>query len=227
MNVSSGREIMRSLTDGRNINRYKKKQLIYSEGNRPVELYFLQKGKVKTFKTNDFGKDLAMDLFSEGDFLGHVALMEGSGYKESSMAMEDTELAVIPKKDFDELMNNSREIAQKFVQLLAKSVADKEAQLLGMAYNSLRKKVAEALVAVRKKYTSSTSVNFTIDISRDNLATIAGTATESLIRTLGDFRDEKLIEIKEGAIVILQEKNWRTYWRETIRPLTLHLYIFS
>jgi CRP-like cAMP-binding protein len=206
MSVSSGKDILASFTEGRNINKYKKKQVIYSEGNRPSQLFFIQKGKVKTYKTNDFGKELTVGLYSEGDFLGYVALMEGSSYRESAIAMEDTELAIIPREDFNELMNSSKEISQKFIKLLARNVSEKEEQLLGMAYNSLRKKVADALLALQKKYTSSTANPGSIDISRENLATIAGTATESLIRTLSDFRSEKLIDLNGSNIVILQEK---------------------
>ena len=75
-----------------------------------------------------------------------------------------------------------------------------EKKLLGMAYNSLRKKVAEALVTLHKKYKRP------INISRENLAAIAGTATASMIRTLGEFKMEKLIEIKDGAITLLNEE---------------------
>ena len=205
MTVTSGKDVLTSFTEERNINKYKKKQVIYSEGNRPFQLFFIQKGKVKTYKINELAKELTVGLYSEGDFLGYIALMEGSSYRESAVAMEDTELAVIPRDDFNELINSSKEISQKFIKLLARNVSEKEEQLLGMAYNSLRKKVADALLALQKKYTSSANPN-SIDISRENLATIAGTATESLIRTLSDFRSEKLIDLNGSNIVILQEK---------------------
>ncbi len=203
---ATGKESLTSLVDGRNTDKYKKKQLIYSEGNHPLRLYYVQKGKVKTFKRNEDGKELTIDLYNEGDFLGYVALLEGTVYKETAEAMEESEISVIPREDFDELLHTNHDVAVQFVRLLARNVTAKEQQLLGLAYNSLRKKVAEALVSLHRKYSQQKEGPFTIDISRDNLATIAGTATESLIRTLGDFRDEKLIDIKEGAIVILNEK---------------------
>jgi len=124
--------------------------------------------------------------------------------------LEDCELAVIPKEDFEELINRNPEVAKKFIKLLAKNVSSKEDQLLGLAYNSLRKKVAEALIMVQKKYQGNKDEKFSIDISRENLATIAGTATESLIRTLSDFRGEKLIDIQNGSIKILNEKKLET-----------------
>jgi CRP/FNR family cyclic AMP-dependent transcriptional regulator len=206
MNAAGGKEALESFREGRNINRYKKKQVIYSEGNRPSRLFYIQKGKVKIYKANESGKELVVGLYNEGDFLGYIALLEGTAYKETAEAMEETEIAVIPKEDFEELMNNNREIAQKFIRLLARNVTDKEEQLLRLAYNSLRKKVADALITLQEKYDPDDTGKFSIDISRENLATIAGTATESLIRTLGDFKSEHLIEIKEGAIRILEGK---------------------
>jgi CRP/FNR family transcriptional regulator, cyclic AMP receptor protein len=184
----------------RNINRYKKKQTIYMEGNRPSQMYYIQKGKIKTFKSNDNGKELVVGLHNEGDFLGYIPLLESGNYKESAEAIEDSELAVIPKEDFEKIMNNNREVARKFITLLAKNVTEKEEQLLRMAYSSLRKKVADTLLALHKKYKSD------IDISRENLASIAGTATESVIRTLGDFKEEKLIDLRGSSITILNEK---------------------
>ena len=195
-----------SFTEGRNINRYKKKQVIYSEGNHPNCLYYVLKGKVKVSKSNEDGKELVTELFSPGDFLGYVALLEGTVYQDTAKAMEETELSVIPKDDFDELMSSNKEVSHKFIRLLAKNISAKEKQLLGIAYNSLRKKVAEALLMLQAKYPQKEGEKFVIDINRDSLSTIAGTAKESLIRTLSDFRSEKLIDIEEGNIVILNQK---------------------
>jgi CRP/FNR family transcriptional regulator, cyclic AMP receptor protein len=206
MEASFGTAALQSLTEDRSINKYKKKQNIYTEGNHPNRLYYVVKGKVKAYKTNDDGKELVTDLFSPGDFLGYIAMLEGGVYKDTAEALEETELAVIPKEEFDDLLNKNAEVAKKFIQLLAQNVSAKENQLLGLAYNSLRKKVAEALVQLQKKYQKTGDEKFTIDISRENLATIAGTATESLIRTLSDFRSEKLIDIKDGGITIVNQK---------------------
>jgi CRP/FNR family transcriptional regulator, cyclic AMP receptor protein len=206
MEASFGTAALQSLTEDRSINKYKKKQNIYTEGNHPNRLYYVVKGKVKAYKTNDDGKELVTDLFSPGDFLGYIAMLEGGVYKDTAEALEETELAVIPKEEFDDLLNKNAEVAKKFIQLLAQNVSAKESQLLGLAYNSLRKKVAEALMQLQKKYQKTADEKFTIDISRENLATIAGTATESLIRTLSDFRSEKLIDIKDGGITIVNQK---------------------
>ena len=108
----------------------------------------------------------------------------------------------IPRSEFDELIHSNKEVMQKFVKLLAGDVSEKEEQLLHITYDSLRKKVAEALLSVQKLFHNK-SGKFNINLSRENLAAIAGTATESLIRTLTDFRAEKIIDIREGKITIL------------------------
>ena len=203
LETASAQHALETLTEGRNINKFRKKQIIYSEGNHPNKLYYILKGKVKVYKTNDEGKELVTDLYSMGDFLGHVALLEGTVYKDTAETLEETELAVIPKEDFDELLNSNPNVARKFIKLLAKNITDKEEHLLGLAYNSLRKKVAEALLILQKKYKQKPEEKFVISINRESLSSIAGTATESLIRTLGDFRNEKLIDIREGKIIIL------------------------
>jgi CRP/FNR family transcriptional regulator, cyclic AMP receptor protein len=206
MQTVNDKRSLEELANESNINEYKKRQVIYKEGNHPHYLYYILKGKVKTYKTHEDGKDLVMDLYNEGDFFGYTALLEGGSYKETAETLEETELALVPKKDFEELINSNPSIGKKLISLLAKNVVAKETQLLGLAYNTLRKKVAEALVSMQKKYHINKKDPYQIDISRDELATIAGTATESLIRTLSDFRSENLIDIKSGKVIITNEK---------------------
>jgi DNA-binding response OmpR family regulator len=206
MSTLDDTKTLEDLKNESNSNTYKKKQIIYKEGTHPHYLYYLLKGKVKTFKTHEDGKDLVMDLYNEGDFFGYVSLLEGTSYKENAESMEETELVLIPRKDFETLINSNPATAQKFIGLLAKNLAEKEKQLLGIAYNTLRKKVAEALISLQKKYHNNKKEPYQIDISRDDLATIAGTATESLIRTLSDFKSEHLIDIVSGKVILTDEK---------------------
>ncbi|HVI44078.1 MAG TPA: response regulator [Chitinophaga sp.] len=210
LSATAGKDLLSSLKDDRNTNHYKKKQQIYSAGNRPESLYYVLQGKVKTYHRNDDGKELITGLYTEGDFLGYTAMLEGSSYKDDAEAMEETVLAVIPHQDFELLVNNNPEVLTRFVQLLAKNINEKEQQLIGLAYNSLRKKVANALITLDKKYNAEAKDGFPIDISRENLAAIAGVAKESLIRTLGDFRDEELITLKEGQISLLSRHKLNT-----------------
>lgn len=185
---------------------YKKKQTIYSEGQHPNKLFYIETGKVKIFKTSDGGKELIIQLLSAGDFFGYTSLIENTVYDEYAETLEESEIRVIPKKEFEKLITTNQEIALKVIKLLANNITEKEQQLVALAYHSLRKRVADALLTLKKKYATNKDEHFSISISREDLANIAGTATESLIRTLSDFKNEKLIEIKEGKIILIAEK---------------------
>lgn len=203
ISISSGKDYLAALKEDRNIDRYKKKQVIYTEGNHPSRLFYVQKGKVKTFRRNEDGKELIVGLYNEGDFLGYIPLMEGRTYHETAEALEDTELAIIPRTEFESLIGSNPAVMKKFIGILARDISDKEEQLLAVAYNSLRKKVADALVTLYKKYNSRNEEGFLIDLSRENLASIAGVAKESLIRMLSELKDEKLIALDGSKIRLL------------------------
>lgn len=200
--LAGGEQALKQFVEGRYIDKYKKKERIFSEGNHPIRLYYIQRGRVKIFKTNEDGKELITKIVTEGEFFGYTALLENAVYKERAEALEDSEIAAIPKSEFDELMHQNFEVSQKFIKLLVNEVTEKEEQLIRIAYNSLRRKVADALLSVEEKYKDD-SQSYNINLSRENLAAIAGTATESLIRTLGDFKAEGLIDIKDGRIKLL------------------------
>jgi len=191
--------------DEREMQHFKKKQMIYTDGHRPQCLYFISKGKVKTFKTNEDGKEFITDIFKEGDFLGYAALLEEAMYDDNAEALEDAELMIIPKADFMALVNQDLQVARKFITLLSRNLHEKEEKLVNLAYNSLRKRVANGLLNVYEKFKKAEGDKPKLEMSREDLAQVVGTATESLIRTLSDFKNEKLIEIKEGKILVLDE----------------------
>jgi CheY-like chemotaxis protein len=199
-------DALEKLTDSKIVNRYKKKQRVYAEGNHPHSLYYLSSGKIRTYKINELGKELTISLYNAGDFFGYNALLENSAYKETAETLEESEINIIGREDFEILINNNKRVAQKFIKLLAHNVSEKEEQLLSLAYNSLRKRVADSILSLSKKYKKEDATDFTIHISREDLAHIAGTTTESLIRTLSDFKNEKLIEAEAGYVKILNEK---------------------
>lgn len=180
---------------------YSKKQVIYAESKRPRFLYYVVKGKVKGFKTHEDGKEYITDLYSDGDFIGYPALIEEKNYDDSAVALEDTEIVQVPREDFQQMIEGNITVASKFIKIITQNVKEKEERLLSLAYSSLRKRVAKALVDIHGKFNSA-GENKPIEISREDIAHYVGTATESLIRTLSDFKSEKLIEIKEGKISI-------------------------
>lgn len=200
--------LISQLADQYDVENYTKKQTLYQESKRPKHLYYLVKGKVKGFKTHEDGKEYITDLFSDGDFIGYLALIEEINYNDSAVVLEDAEIMQIPKEDFLQMIYGNMDIAAKFIRIITQNVKEKEERLLSLAYSSLRKRVAKALIDINHKFNAENEKK-SLEISREDFAHYVGTATESLIRTLSDFKGEKLIEIKEGKISIINLEKLR------------------
>lgn len=185
---------------------YKKKQYLFTEGNYPNALYFLNKGRIKTYKSNEDGREFITNLYKPGDFIGYLDLLEEKRYRETAVALEESEVVIVPRDDFFALLHNNRDVANKFIKILSDNLAEKEERLLKLAYNSVRKRVAEALLLVAKQSAEEGAKPGTqqkLSISREDLANIVGASTEGVIRTLTDLKDEKLIDIVGGKIMIM------------------------
>jgi CRP-like cAMP-binding protein len=179
---------------------YKKKGELFTEDDTPRFLFFLQQGSVKTFKSHPDGKELITNLYKTGDFFGFEPLLESHNYLESAIALEDSNIVSIPKDDFLTLLNSHADVAASFIGMLCKKVSKKEQQLLNLAYNSVRQRTAEALLKLNQLNAGKDKIT----ISREDLAKMIGTAAESVIRVLSDFKDEGLIEIETSKIKICQ-----------------------
>jgi CRP-like cAMP-binding protein len=179
-----------------------KKGTLYAEGKRPKNLYYLKTGKIKAYRLHEDGKEYITNLYSPGEFVGYMALLENTSYDDTAVSLEDSEIVMIPKDEFTGLVFNDMTIASKFIKLVTQNVKEKEDRLINLAYGSLRKRVAKALLDIQTKFVRNGDQSKTLDISREDIAQYVGTATESLIRTLSDFKSEKLIEIREGKILI-------------------------
>jgi len=204
---------LESLADDREIRHYRKKDKIFNEGELPRHVFRIKSGKIKIFRTNEEGRELIVALIGPGEFFGYLALLQGRNYPESAVAMADTELSLIPKEDFYSTVYNDRDVAGHFLKLLAGDLLNTEEHLIDLAYNSVRKRVADALIRLKNRYKKDDDERFTIAILRDDLANMVGTAKETVIRMLSDFKEEKLIEIKGSKITILNEKALKEMWQ--------------
>lgn len=183
-------------------NTLSKKQILYAEGKRPRYLYYVVSGKIKTFRVHEDGKEYITSLYTAGDYIGYLPLLEDSLYDETAEILEEAEVLMIPKDEFTQALYNDLTIAGAFIKLIARNVKDKEERLMQLAYGSLRKRVASALLDIHNKFNTTSAGIKQINISREDIAQYVGTATESLIRTLSDFKGEKIIETVEGKIRI-------------------------
>ena len=202
--IAKAQQEFEKLSLDREIRKYNPKDIIYEEDQHARWLFFVVSGKVKCYKTNDFGKELITHLYSQGDFMGYFPLLTERTYTDNAMALEPTVLRLIPKEDFSMILFNNRDFAAQFIKMIANEASETEQQLIELAYSSVRKKVANALLTFTTKgETVVDGDSITFHATRDDLASLAGTAKETLIRTLSDFKSEGLIEIDGNQIKIV------------------------
>lgn len=203
INEAKALEAIQRLSENREIRHYRKKDPIFQEGEVPRWLFYIEKGNVKIFKTNDDGRELILRIAGPGEFLGYLALLQEDHYPESAAALEESTIRLIPKDDFFALVYGHRDVNARFIKLLAGHVAEQEQQLIDLAYNSVRKRVATAIVHLFDQGHRE------INLLREDLAALAGTAKETVIRTLTDFKTEGLIDIRDGFIAVEKPEKLR------------------
>ncbi len=180
---------------------FTKKDIIYREGDFASYAYKIIRGKVKTYQINPDGKEFIHDLLKDGDFLGENALIQDTERTEFAQAMEETELLLIPRKDFQDMVFQNREVSALFIKMLSKNLLEKEHGLMEMAYDTVRKRTADSLLKLHATY----EVDH-FEISRSDLASMVGTATESVIRILSEFKKDGYIKIEGSTIHILMSE---------------------
>ncbi len=203
-----GKEALKELKDGTTHKTYKAKEDVYREGDSSNSLFFIYKGKVKLWRISETGKELITTLAAPGDYFGYTSIIEGEPYPDTATALEETEIAIIPRNQFLDLMQQHRDISNLFIKLLSNNLAEKEVRLLKLAYSSVRERVADAI----KNFLSKQDHNI-ISVARDDLAHLAGTATETLIRVLSDFKEEGIIEINGREIRVLKPERFDNIYR--------------
>lgn len=200
-----------SLTADRRPHALRKKQELYTEGDEATRLYFVQSGRVKTVRRTPGGKELITGVYGPGEFFGYLPLLEQRPHADSAVVVDDAVLLYIPQEDFAQLLHRHPAVGQQFVRLLAGRVNEREQQLLGMAYDSLRRRVATTLLRLHEQ--AGDGPEAAIQLSRDDLAAVVGIAPESLIRTLSEFKQDGLIEQTTHGIRIIQpDKLRRPNW---------------
>lgn len=182
---------------------FKKKDVIYREGDFGSYVYKIIKGKVKTYHINEDGKEFIHDLLKEEDFIGEMAMIQDLPRTEFAEALEETELLLLPREDFQKLIFGNREVSAKFIKMMAKDLNQREHELMEIAYNTVRKRTADSLMKLHETYASEGEEN-SFEVARADLASMVGTATESVIRVLSEFKKDGYIQVK-GSIISIAE----------------------
>lgn len=190
-----------ALTEDRKLYNYNSGEFIFREGDFANFIYFVEIGSVKTYKHNDNHKELILEIYSQGDFFGYQAILENREYAAFSSALEDSKIYKIPKEDFLKLLYGDSTVSSKFIKMISRNLSDKEEQLVQLAYDSVKKRIAFQLVHLTEEGSKNT-----IDLSRGDFANLIATSKETLVRTLSSLKEEGIIDSDGTRIKILERK---------------------
>ncbi|MAB48133.1 MAG: transcriptional regulator [Flavobacteriaceae bacterium] len=180
---------------------YNKGEVIYREGDHSNFIYLITKGAVKCHKLDSKGKELATSLYKEDDLFGYTSFTHNLPHKETATAMKKTKLVGLPILQLSEIIKNNNKLAVALIDHLTDDLSHIKDQLLEMAYSSVNKKTASTILQFAEKI--NRRPNDPIKISRNDLASVAGIATETFIRTLTNFKEQGLIKSEGRNIVVL------------------------
>ena len=180
---------------------YQKKDILFREFDKAFNVYYIKKGKAKSYKINDDGKEFIFEIFSQGDIIGMWDVLKGEEYFLSVSALEDLEAVRISRDEIQKLLENNYDAAINLIQMMSKDIQDKEERIVQLAYDTVRMRVASALINLYDLF-SDAAGGSSFKIAREDLAAMVGTSTESVIRTLSDFKKEDLINIVNNEISI-------------------------
>ena len=167
-------------------------------------VYGIISGRVKIYKTGVEGKDQIIQILKSGDLMGYRAMLSEEQYPVSAETLEDTSLCFIPKKDFIGAMSSNSDLTKEVIKSLSKDLTSMADSITILAQKPVRERLAGALMILIDVYDIGENIEVSdgINLTREDLANMVGTATETLIRLLHDFKDEQLIETKGRKILI-------------------------
>jgi len=197
-------EDLKEIFSKQELQHFKKGEKVYEKGKQANFFYLIKRGVVKAHRMDDNGKELITELYKEDDFFGNPTGNSQSSFEDYATAMEDSQLYVISRDEFHDLLINHPKLAVQLVDVLSNHLSELKQQLMDMAYSSVKKKTANTILLFAEKIKKHPLKS--IRISRADLAGVAGMAPESLIRTLSDFKKEGLIDIEGRNIILLDSE---------------------
>jgi CRP/FNR family transcriptional regulator len=198
---------MEVIDASKSCNNFRKGQMFFYEGSRPLGLYCIKAGKIKLFKTGHDGKEQIISFAQSGDFLGYRSLIAEELYHSSAMALEDTSACFIPKENFFKLLSENPDLSRSMLKSLCHDLGIANEKIKSMAQKSVKERLAETLMFLQDTFKRDAKDENLINITlpREDIANIVGTATETVIRMLTVLEEEKLV-VLEGRKIRIQDR---------------------
>jgi CRP/FNR family transcriptional regulator len=183
---------------------FKKGEYVFEEGKHANGLFCILSGKVKIIRLSEAGKEQIVRLAGSRDVIGYRALLGGSQYRASAVALEDTAVGYVPRKIFFDILNSDAELSMQMLRLLSQDLDQSESKRVDIATKTVKERLAEVLLLLKESCGFlPDGLTLDVNLSREDLAGMVGAAKEVIIRTLAQFREEKLIETKGKQLRLL------------------------
>ena len=197
-------EELQQLTANVSEEKYAKGQVIFREGAYPTGIFFLREGKVKKFKTDKQGKEHIIYVANSGEMIGYHALLAEERYPDAAATLEESLISFIPREDFLSVLSTSKVLSQRLLKTLSHEFSVFVNSVASFAQRSVRERFAMQLILLREKYKKdfTPGMEVEIDISRDDLASLVGTARENIVRILKEFKEDEILETRGRKILI-------------------------
>jgi CRP-like cAMP-binding protein len=200
---------LEDLTFDKNCNSYKKGSTIFHEGNRIHQVYCIHSGIIKMYKTGIEGKEQIVSFAKSGDIIGYRSILSHESACTTAKAIEDVVLCAIPAEKMFALIAINSKFSMEIMQLACKELGEANQFLTDIAQKSVRERLAEVLVKLKESFSVDEDGFLNISLTREEIANLVGTATESVIRLLSEFKSDNYIEMNGRKIKILNEEKLR------------------
>jgi CRP-like cAMP-binding protein len=183
---------------------YKKGEIIFREGVYPSGIYYIRKGKAKKYKMYSDRREQIIYVANAGEILGYHAILSSDNYSDSAAVLEDSILLFIPREDFLKALEESDVLNRRLLKTLSHEFAVLANNLAMFAQRTVRERLALQLIVIREKYKTEFVPGMPVEInmSRDDLANLVGTARENVVRILSDFRADGILETRGRKIIV-------------------------
>ncbi len=200
-----GRDMLCAIDRNKSTIEHDKGQMLFLEGTAPLGLFCINEGKVKIYKTGESGKEQIIRIAQTGEFLGYRALLADESYASSAAILENAKVCFIPKENFIQVFNHDTEFRNKLIRHLSQELGIVEQKMADLAQKSVRERLAGTLLMLKETYgiDGEKSQKINIALTREDLANLVGTATETVIRLLSEFNKDGLIQLSGKKIAIL------------------------
>lgn len=198
---------IREVSENKVMNIYKKGHTIFHQGNPPFGLYCVNSGKIKISKIGNDGKESIIRIAREGDVLGHRSLFSNELYNATATILEDAAVCFIDRKFIYKAIQAHPEIAIQLIQKLSKEMGAAESMTASLSQKNVRERLAELFLMLKQSYgiKEQNRIRLDIKLTRDELAAMIGTASETVIRFISEFKDEGILE-QEGKVIFIKDE---------------------